>query len=204
MDRSRVAEFVLSCVLPAERAAAVTGDFLEEAGERGGFWFWSSVFRTVASGVWSDIREAPGELIWLGVRGFFENLVGIAWYGACLGLLLSLAFLLAGWMMHAKLPVQGDSLVLLIAIWVATRGTGQSLGRRVPDRKLAACVSFFVVSQVIQIAIGLVIGWYLKVGMPSFSWRDLVFLVALFYGALKSGGRKPAAQGGSPALLLFG
>lgn len=34
MDRSRIAEFVLSCVLPEERAAAVTGDFLEEAESR--------------------------------------------------------------------------------------------------------------------------------------------------------------------------
>ena len=197
VDRGRVAEFVLSCALPAERAATVAGDFLEEAGERGGFWFWNSVFRTVARCVWCDVRENPGELIWLGFRGYFENFVGTVWYAFCLGLLSYPAFLLIAWMRHEKYAVQGDWLILLFAIWVATRRSGRSLGRQAPDRKLAACVVFFLVCQAVQIAIGIGTAWFLNVsaGMPSFEWRDLVFLVALIYGALKSDGRKPIAQG---------
>lgn len=74
MRSGRVAEFLLSCVLPAERAAAVTGDFLEEAGERGAFWFWSSVVRTVVSQVLNDFRERPFAMIGIGVAGFLRNI----------------------------------------------------------------------------------------------------------------------------------
>ena len=74
MDRGRAAEFLLSCVLPAERAAAVTGDFLEEAGARGQVWFWSSVFRTLVSRVVNDFCERPFALMGVGIVGCLRNL----------------------------------------------------------------------------------------------------------------------------------
>ncbi len=73
MERSRVAEFVLSCVLPAERAAAVTGDFLEEAEKRGRVWFWSSVARTAASRVMNDFRERPLAMMGVGAAGYLRS-----------------------------------------------------------------------------------------------------------------------------------
>jgi hypothetical protein len=73
VDRSRLAELVLSCVLPADRAAAVTGDFLEEAGSRGRVWFWSSILRTIISRVKSDFLERPLMMIRVGGLGFLRN-----------------------------------------------------------------------------------------------------------------------------------
>ncbi|HEY4088273.1 MAG TPA: hypothetical protein VGM43_20210 [Bryobacteraceae bacterium] len=69
MDRSQAAEFLLSCVLPVEQAAAVTGDFVEEFEGRGEFWFWSSVLRTVAARVASDFVRRPFLMLGIGITG---------------------------------------------------------------------------------------------------------------------------------------
>jgi hypothetical protein len=65
---------VLSCVLPAERAAAVTGDFLEDAGLRGQVWFWNSVVRTVTSRILNDFRGRPFAMMGIAVAGLLRNI----------------------------------------------------------------------------------------------------------------------------------
>ncbi len=202
MERDRIAEWILSLALPAERAAAVTGDFLEEARERGGFWFWSSVLRTVAGCIWCDVRECPRELISLGVREYFMNLIAMFFYVFVLVLVSSPVVWLMGWVLHRQTPpLEWGWPAGLLAIWFAARRTGRSLSRRVPDRKLAACVVFFFVSQLVPIALGIVIEQFWAPSssqLPSFSWMDSVvppvFWAALIYGALKSDGRKPIAH----------
>jgi hypothetical protein len=200
-ERGRIAEGILSLVLPAERASAATGDFLEEAGERGGVWFWSSVFRTLAGCVWRDVRESPRKLIWLGVRGYFENLVALWLYAFCFGLATLPLLMLIGWLIHVQSPpVQWGWPIGLLTVWVTGRRSGRSLSRRAPDRKLAACVMFFLVYLLLPIPMGIVIEQFWTPSssqLPSFSWMypfvQLVFWVALVYGALRAKSTKPAA-----------
>ncbi len=66
MTKSRIAEWILSQVLPPDRAASTVGDWLEDAAERGPVWFWSCVFRTVLSRIWSDLAESPGFMLRIG------------------------------------------------------------------------------------------------------------------------------------------
>lgn len=49
MPDGRVAEWMLSLVQPREHAAALAGDLLEQASERGAIWFWVTVLRTMAA-----------------------------------------------------------------------------------------------------------------------------------------------------------
>ncbi len=59
MHRDRVAEYLVSLVAPPERAASVVGDLMEEAGERGRVWFWSSVTRLWLSMLGRDLVRTP-------------------------------------------------------------------------------------------------------------------------------------------------
>lgn len=59
MRRDRLAEALLSLVGPADRAASAIGDLMEEAGERGRFWFWRSVMRVWLSLLGRDLLFAP-------------------------------------------------------------------------------------------------------------------------------------------------
>jgi hypothetical protein len=179
VDRSRIAEFVLSLALPAERASAVTGDFLEEAAARGGLWFWSSVGRTLASQVWEDWRQAPLELAGLGVRGFAVNLAVFAVL-ALPGLFLN-----------------DSRSAILLASCAAAYFTGRWVGRRAPERKLAACLALGVVPAAILVGVLATIPiWGVeKISFSGVAWSDPLSFFAVVYGALKSDGRKPAAQG---------
>jgi hypothetical protein len=57
--RDRLAEALLSLVGPADRAASVIGDLMEEAGERGRIWFWRSVTRIWLALLGRDLIVAP-------------------------------------------------------------------------------------------------------------------------------------------------
>ena len=59
MRRDRVAEYLVSLVAPPERAASAVGDLMEEAGERGRVWFWSSVTRLWLSMLGRDLVRTP-------------------------------------------------------------------------------------------------------------------------------------------------
>jgi hypothetical protein len=194
MDRSRIAESILSCALPPERASAVTGDFLEEAGARGGFWFWSSVVRLLASTVWNDWREAPLELTGLGARGFVRNLVFLLKYALWFALVTLPGFYLFGWTWQMMAGLPGIDLVLTCA---AAYSTGRWIGRRAPERKLAACLALAIATVTIWFVFGRVViapRWPGEARLIPFTWRDLFINAAVIYGALKSDGRKPAAQ----------
>jgi len=130
VDRSRVAEFVLSCVLPAERAGAVMGDFLEEAGARGQVWFWSSVVRTVVSRVKSDFLEGPLTMIRVGGLGFLRNaLFPLLFFGLLLAAVkvlkapdMKLARLLE-WPVYILWPIW----IFLGGRWAGRKGEGREI-----------------------------------------------------------------------------
>ena len=66
--KPRIAEWILSQVLPPDRAASTVGDWMEDAPKRGDIWFWSSVFRTAASAIRSDFAESPRFILDLTLR----------------------------------------------------------------------------------------------------------------------------------------
>ena len=129
MDRNRVAEFVLSSVLPAERAAAVTGDFMEEFEGRGGFWFWSSVLRTVAARVASDFVRRPFAMFAIGIAGCLRIIAPI----------LMLAILAAPFAPYGHRWVLDWIAGLIVVPWQFR--CGMWLGRYRPKSALASCVS---------------------------------------------------------------
>ena len=70
----RIAEGILSLVLSPDRVAAVVGDCLEDANQRGSFWFWGCVLRTVVAHVWANLAESPRSLAMLALHACFFNL----------------------------------------------------------------------------------------------------------------------------------
>jgi hypothetical protein len=59
MTKSRIAEWILSQVLPPDRAASTVGDWMEDVDKRGNIWLWSCVFRTAIAGLWREIADNP-------------------------------------------------------------------------------------------------------------------------------------------------
>jgi hypothetical protein len=147
MDRARVAEWILSLVLSPERAASAVGDFSEDAGERGSFWFWSCVVRTAISGVWGDFVESPGFMLGLALRG---NLFGIFLTVATVALCIPIVSLIAA-AVDPFLPVRTSPRVeeaseilgtLAILAWAAACEflTGWWIARRARGKEMAAVI----------------------------------------------------------------
>lgn len=180
-------------MLPAERAAAVTGDFLEEAGSRGGLWFWSSVLRLVSSRVWSEWKETPFELVGIGVQGFVVNIIATAVWTFGFVVVAFPVLLVLGWAREES----AYQPVILLASWAAAYNTGRWIRLRAPGREFAACLSLGVVPLLIlSAALATIPVWGTeKISFHAVRWSDLVLWVAAVFGALKSDGRKPIAQG---------
>ncbi len=153
MDKTRIGEWILSLVLPPDRAASVAGDFAEDAVERGNVWFWSCVFRTVFAHIRNDLAARPAGMACLGLVGFLRNQV-----------IFLAIFLALSWTTHGDirytheglwsvLMTRGRSLPrhwtvrwqielvlhLLQAAWLFQ--TGRWIARQVPGREGAACVA---------------------------------------------------------------
>ena len=145
MTKSRVAEWILAQVLPPDRAASMVGDWMEDIDHRGNTWFWSCVFRTLLSRVWSDFAESPGFLVGLALRGWLYScwlLVG-TYFGLFAGvcILVPLA-LLAGYLTrqlhwHPSWPV---SSAFIAQVWIGACQfqAGRWIARRARGRELAA------------------------------------------------------------------
>jgi len=71
MRSERIAEWVLSLFAPEDRAVAIVGDFIEDAGERGRFWFWLHVTRVGIALLWSNLLTAPIRMICSAMLGWF-------------------------------------------------------------------------------------------------------------------------------------
>ncbi|HEY4088272.1 MAG TPA: hypothetical protein VGM43_20205 [Bryobacteraceae bacterium] len=135
MRSGRIAEFLLSCALPPDRAAAVTGDFLEEAAERGYIWFWSSVFRTVVTRIIADFAEHTRAVARVGLIGSLRiNLVDMA---VSAGVALFAALLRLG-NIHPAGVFEG-----LLGLWMAWWYVrcGFWIAERAPDAAIASCIS---------------------------------------------------------------
>ena len=71
----RIAEWILSQVLPPERARSAVGDWREDIDQRGAIWFWCCVFRTAAAHVWSELAESAATMARLGLTGFVMTML---------------------------------------------------------------------------------------------------------------------------------
>jgi hypothetical protein len=146
MLSARVAEWILSQVLPPDRAGCTVGDWLEDATDRGRLWFWSCVFRTVVWRIWIDIAESPFFLVTLALRGWlysFWLMVG-TYFGLFVGVcILTPIVLLAGYLarqLHWQPSWPPASSALITQAWIGWCWfqTGRWIARRAPGRELAA------------------------------------------------------------------
>lgn len=105
MRSARLAEWILSLVMPPDRAASTVGDLLEECPPRGPLWFWSNVLRTARSHLWRDVIASPVEMLGLASPGWLVLLQGYrlwAWLSASPGLAaagIGVTAFVAGWVL---------------------------------------------------------------------------------------------------------
>jgi hypothetical protein len=155
MRKAHIAELILSLFTSRERAASIVGDLIENA-TGGAIWFWSCVFRTALSLLWSDLADEPAFIAGLGFRGLLLNL------SLNLALFISIVILsvIFGVLVGSGL-VSGPAGITLRAFWVlgaiavftVNFQTGQWIARRARGREMAACIAFVII-QTIVLAIG--------------------------------------------------
>jgi hypothetical protein len=63
MNSARVAVWLLELVTSPERATTTVGDFVEEAAERGRFWFWRQVAGSFSGHVRGEFTSSPLRLL---------------------------------------------------------------------------------------------------------------------------------------------
>lgn len=163
MRSALVAEWILSQVLPPDRAASTAGDWLEDAANRGHLWFWSCVFRTVLSRVWADFAESPGFMVGLALRGWLYGLglvVGTGFglfVGTCIlfPIVLLIGYVASHLNWHPSWPFHLAAQILeaiIAQIWIGWCDfqAGRWIGHRAPGRELAAgiatCLTPWVIS----------------------------------------------------------
>jgi hypothetical protein len=71
MPKDRIAEWILSLVVPPDRAASTVGDLMEDAGKGGWLWFWMCVARTALAFLLRNLAAAPLRLTGFAVLGWF-------------------------------------------------------------------------------------------------------------------------------------
>jgi len=142
MRNVQIAESILSLVTSRDRALSTAGDLTEQAAVRGVSWFWSSVLRTAGSYVWQTFTESPLNLTAVAFVGFVVGLFGTSVMGAITGLAFYFISLhdpvgSTGWIIMVNV------LALLSSLWI-----GRLFARWVPDRELAACLAYVIVSSI--------------------------------------------------------
>jgi hypothetical protein len=168
MRSARIAEWILSQVLPPDRAGSTVGDWLEDATERGRLWFWSCVLRTVFSRIWSDFAESPGFMVGLALRSwlyYFWLIVG-TYFGLILGVFIImvpvalLAFLAdqihwrPSWTFHPPAKIL-EALIGQIWIGWCEFKTGRWMARRAPGREFAAGILAYIAPMIFFFPLGL-------------------------------------------------
>jgi hypothetical protein len=159
MRSLHIAEWILGLVTSRDRAASTVGDLLEGATTRGGWWFWSGVFRTAASLLWGDVAEHPALMTGLAVGGLAVEMALSLLALALAGVAGSAAGILGGWSGPPVTSV-GWRLVLKLVVdvpeWVIPFLIGRILARWAPGRELAACLAYAILGSMFNIVIMIV------------------------------------------------
>lgn len=156
MMKSRIAEWLLSQVLPPDRAATTIGDWMEDAEKRGNLWFWSCVIRTAISSLWSGLTEKPLTMAGIGLLGFARSLLVIIGISAVIRVLWlwSHSFSLPQWLLLTLYyPLQ--------AWWYFQ--TGRWVARRAPGREVAGAFAIALIGWLP------IVGWWM-VALIQFRW----------------------------------
>jgi hypothetical protein len=142
--KSRIAERILSQVLPPDRAASAVGDWMEDIDQRGSIWFWLSVIRTAVSRVWSDLTENPLTLAGIGLLGFARSLLVVTGFSVLVQVAVRshhysyLLFSDPPWERWAAF-----ALYYPLQLWWYFQ-TGRWVARRMPGREVAGYLAIAV------------------------------------------------------------
>jgi hypothetical protein len=161
---SRLAERLLSLVIPQAHAAAVVGDFAESS--PGEAQFWWSVLRTGCSLLWAGVAANPARMATLAAGGAVIQFVYSGFLLMCvfaiaatLGFLKSWLNLEASWLLAAifglpifGLPIFGLPIFGLMVLCVAIPSpflAGRWLARRAPGHELTPCLALTMLTGIL-------------------------------------------------------
>lgn len=149
MRSAALAEWLLSLVIPPDRAASTVGDLLEESNARGALWFWSGVLRTACSHVWRDLSASPFKMLRLAAWGWLANWV--------LGALLMAAYVIAPSLFlprlgfHYEVPSWFNPVFTVMICTVVPFLAGLMVARRSEGREMAGVVAVLSLMAALQI-----------------------------------------------------
>jgi hypothetical protein len=182
MRSAQAAEWILSLFLESDRAAAYTGDLMEEVDEHGVAWFWLSVARLAIMRFWYDVADSPFFLAGVLVRAFILNIAAnaalIFGFAILCGFLFLPFALLAGWLHPAPWGIPGreelgrwaGSLFAIAIAALCAFLTGRWIARRMPNREIAACLAMCVAQPLFYGLIGFVIKQVWERVFSTMSW----------------------------------
>jgi len=144
MMKSSIAEWLLSQVLPPDRAVSAVGDWMEDVDKRGNIWFWSCVFRTAVSRVWTDFVDSPGFMVSLALRSCL-----LAWLVYAIGTIVLIPASYLFVVLFQILPSPHTRIAFWflseLAGWTSVTAfgvlTGRWTARRAMNGKMAACIA---------------------------------------------------------------
>jgi hypothetical protein len=192
MDKSRIAEWVLSLVMEPAQAVSVTGDLMETAASHNEAWFWSNVFRTLAGTVWSDFKEHPFFVVWLATRGVFVHFGLFVAEVICFVCSCAILEKILSRDLMSSFRLWEWAIVVYGGIAVTAFFAGAWIARRSFGKDIAVCVVIFAIRP--SVTCGLValffwpISFLLKTEFPNhlvWSWGsgDIVLLSCYLVGA---------------------
>ena len=203
--KARIAEWLLSLVVPADRATATIGDFAEDASTRGSFWFWSSILQVIVSGLWNSLAERPLHLMGLALRAWAVNLVAVFAQIVVLPFLMVMVLMPLTWLVPGirslpesvgiTLGTVSGVLLWIAGIWLS----GRWLARRAPTREVAACIALFLIQFLVINAVAAIVltiwnnqiekfvaGHQGDLPAPSNFWINFVYFVILLAAAIQT------------------
>jgi hypothetical protein len=187
MDKSKIAEWLLSLVMEPAQAASVVGDLLEANTSHSIVWFWTNLIQMFAAAVWRSGREQPLFLLSLAVRGTLVQ--------AAINLSAFLVCMTAGlmfWHHHFGLDNPMQPLVGLVYLSLGPICAGRWIARRALGKEVAVCIAMTMVSPFIEIGTNAlwILSFYLFNGYPQpnhiwwlFYWWEIGLLIPYLLGA---------------------
>jgi hypothetical protein len=206
MRRASLAELLLSFVTSPERAAAITGDLLEQCEGAGALRFYFLVGRTALAQLWRQVWAAPSQMAGATFRALLMELYYLVAAVCASFVALLVAVSVARVSFHTQLP---DWLFRWLPYGIYNLAVPIALGRwihrRNPGREASTMLSLAVTHTAISFCAGLCI-WGLAqfggqvhvdvtIGAPIIYWDGALS------NALLSGGFYLTVY---PALLLGG
>jgi hypothetical protein len=167
MDKARIAERILALVLSPDRAASAVGDWMEDADVRGPVWFWSCVFRTAISQVWSDLAGSPRLMVRVGLTGLCRLLLPLYGFGCLLDVLMTNLPALRHWMWSGdgwRVTVLWN--VVLLPVWLFQ--TGRWIAQRAPGPVAAGCIAIAFAVSIFTLVVDVSM-WSAGVHLPPYT-----------------------------------